>query len=174
MITYQQLWPLMDEKGITTYTLIHTYGISANQVNRWKHGADMKLSSLNKLCNILECTPSDLLRYQSDEVKSVYLQDKDRDVLVFAEQTPDMDVLYPIKKKEIPPSDPGILAHTLDRLMKEQGLTPRQLSDLSGIPLPTIRNLQYGKTKNPRSETCSALAAALSVTVEELLKPQVR
>ncbi len=170
MISYQRLWDLMKDKGITTYMLINTYGISANQVNRRKHGADMKLSSLNKLCDILECTPSDLLRYEPDEMKSVYLQDKERAVLEIAESALDLDDLYHVKKKEPTSADPGFPGLSLGHFMKERNLSPRQLSEISGVPLPTIRNLQYGKTKNPRSETCSALAAALGVTVEDFLQ----
>ena len=46
-------------------------------------------------------------------------------------------------------ADPGILGLSLGHFMKERNLSPRQLSEISGVPLPRIRNLQYGKTKIP-------------------------
>ena len=166
MIAYQRLWDLMKEKGVSTYTLIHTYGISSNQINRWKHGADMKLSTLNSLCGILECEPSDILTYTRDDVFSIQL--RDREVMLVSETKADTPRRVPVEKSAKNPSHP--LGDKLNRIMKERGIPARLLSKQSGIPLPTIRNIQYGRTTNPRTETLISLAQALGVSLEELME----
>lgn len=46
-----------------------------------------------------------------------------------------------------------------DRLNWEQ----QDLSDKSQVPVPTIKDIERGKTKNPRAKTLNALASALNV-----------
>ena len=169
MITYHNLWDLLNKKGITTYTLIKKHGISGNQINRWKHGEDMKLSTLNRLCYILECEPCDILTYDPDEKSPVLL--RDQNVLSVAE-SPEFPLLE--NDDEQPESEKhkatSHLSEKLNQLIKEKDIAPRSLARQSGVPLPTLRNIQYGKTKNPRTETLSALAKALNVPVEDLLE----
>ena len=167
MITYNRLWDLMKDRGITTYALIHKFGISANQINRWKHGEDMKLSTLNNLCTILNCEPSDILRYSRDELSSVVL--RDREILYVSEQEKKRTIFSKesSKKREKRPSNQ--LSENLNRLLKERHMLPRELADLSGVPLPTIRNIQYAKTKNPRTDTLSAIANVLGISIAELV-----
>ena len=74
MIDYQRLWDLLKEKGITSYALIHRYGVSSSQINRWKHGEDMRLSTLNLLCSILKCEPSDILTFTPDAYSAADLK----------------------------------------------------------------------------------------------------
>ena len=168
MITYQRLWDIMKAKGISTYALIHKFGISANQINRWKHGEDMKLSTLNVLCTILGCEPADILQYSHDELSSVILRDKE--VLYVSEQ----DDAFALKNGR-PKGQPdnkapaNRLSETLNHYLKEKNLSPRQLAEQSGVPLPTIRNIQYAKTQNPRTDTLSSIARVLGITIGELM-----
>ena len=66
MISYKPLWETMAQKGITTYALINKYGISANTINRLKHGNSITMFTLETLCNILNCTPNDIIEFKKN------------------------------------------------------------------------------------------------------------
>ena len=66
MITYEPLWETMKERNITTYTLIYKCGISSHTINNLKHNKGITIDTLNKLCNILDCTPNEILRFEKD------------------------------------------------------------------------------------------------------------
>lgn len=66
MITYEPLWETMKEKNVTTYTLIYKHGISAHTIHNLKHNKGITIETLNKLLNILDCTPNDILRFEKD------------------------------------------------------------------------------------------------------------
>ena len=62
------------------------------------------------------------------------------------------------------------LAHNLRYLRESRGLTQAQVSKLAGIPRPTWANLESGEA-NPTLAVLVRVAAALQVTIEELLSP---
>lgn len=68
-------------------------------------------------------------------------------------------------------SDPlaAHLAQSLRRLREARGLTQVQLSQASGVPRPTLANLESGSA-NPTLAVLSRVAAALSVPIEELVQ----
>lgn len=47
--------------------------------------------------------------------------------------------------------------------MKTNNITYQDLSDMSQIPLNTLKNLFCGKTKNPRIDTMQAIETALGL-----------
>ena len=51
----------------------------------------------------------------------------------------------------------------IKKYMKENNITYQELSDRSGIPLNTLKNLFRGKTKNPRIDTMQAIEKALGI-----------
>lgn len=57
MVNYEPLWETMKLKKVTTYALIHKYKISSKTVNNLKHNRGITVFTLERLCNILECTP---------------------------------------------------------------------------------------------------------------------
>lgn len=63
MVNYEPLWKTMAERGMTTYTLINKYGINARTINNLKHNKGITVFTLEKLCQILQCTPNDILRF---------------------------------------------------------------------------------------------------------------
>ncbi len=63
MISYEPLYKTMKEKGITTYKLINTYGISRSLIDRLKHNKPITTVTLNDLCAILDCKIEDILLY---------------------------------------------------------------------------------------------------------------
>lgn len=63
MISYEPLYKTMKEKGITTYTLVNTYGVSRSLLDRLKHGKPITTVTLNDLCTFLDCRVEDILLY---------------------------------------------------------------------------------------------------------------
>ena len=62
------------------------------------------------------------------------------------------------------------LAANLRRLRLAKKLTQVELAEASGVQQRTISNLETGETIEPGVRTAAALARALGVTVERLLK----
>lgn len=69
MIIYNKLWDLMDKKNISQYSLIYDYDISSLIINKLKHNKNVNVSTIDRLCNILDCTPNDILEYIPDNKK---------------------------------------------------------------------------------------------------------
>ena len=64
MIIYDKLWQRLIEKGISQSKLYKEYGISRAQIYRLKHNEVVKTSTLDMLCEILECKDiSDIATY---------------------------------------------------------------------------------------------------------------
>lgn len=69
MLNYEPLWKTMAEKGITTYTLINTYGINPRTVNNLKHNKSITMFTLERLCQILSCQAESIIRFEPEENK---------------------------------------------------------------------------------------------------------
>jgi transcriptional regulator with XRE-family HTH domain len=61
------------------------------------------------------------------------------------------------------------LAENIRRIRERRGLTQQELSDLSGVPRPTIANLESGAA-NPTLSVLLRVADSLSATVEDLVR----
>lgn len=69
-ISYQKLFVLLQEKGIKKYHL-RQQGIHANVMDKLIKNENVNVSTINKLCQILECQPCDIMEYvPDDETKS--------------------------------------------------------------------------------------------------------
>jgi len=64
----------------------------------------------------------------------------------------------------------GNLAANLKRLREARGLSQRAMAQLSGIPRPTWGSLEAGSA-NPTLSVLARAAAALQVSIEELIGP---
>ena len=64
MIAFDGLWRMMKEKGVSQYTLIHTYGISESQLTRLRRNEIVKTEILDKLCTILDCNIEDICEFR--------------------------------------------------------------------------------------------------------------
>lgn len=53
----------MENKGITTYTLINKFEINPRTVNNLKHNNGITVFTLERLCAILDCTPNDIIEF---------------------------------------------------------------------------------------------------------------
>ena len=67
MISYAPLWETMRRKNISTYSLIKDYGFSKGTLNALKHDRNITMATLNDICNLLGCTPAEVIAYTPDE-----------------------------------------------------------------------------------------------------------
>lgn len=65
------------------------------------------------------------------------------------------------------------LANRLAVYRKSAGLTQKELAERAGMPVVTLQKLENGVNSilRARTETTAALAKALNITVEELIRP---
>ena len=66
MIDYSPLWETMHEKNVSQYQLIKQ-GIDNKTLDSLKKNRNITLLTLEKLCNILKCTPNDIIRFKSED-----------------------------------------------------------------------------------------------------------
>jgi len=69
MISYENLWKVMKEKGISQYALIKQYGVSPAQITRLKRNEGVGTHTIDLFCRILDCEVSDIMKYVRDEEK---------------------------------------------------------------------------------------------------------
>jgi DNA-binding Xre family transcriptional regulator len=67
MVSYDKLWKVMKEKGVTQYTLIKQHGISPGQITRLKRNESVSTHTLEIFCKILNCDIGDIAHYIPDE-----------------------------------------------------------------------------------------------------------
>lgn len=63
MIDYSPLWATMEQKNISQYKLLKS-GIDNRTLDSLKKGKNITMLTLNKLCNILDCTPNDVVTFK--------------------------------------------------------------------------------------------------------------
>ena len=66
MISYRPFYQTLFKKGITEYYLIFKQGITASTLQRIRHGKAITTTTLNTLCEILDCRVEDILEYVPD------------------------------------------------------------------------------------------------------------
>ena len=67
MISYNNLWNVMKERGISQYALIKKYHISPAQITRLKRNESVSTHTIEMFCCILNCQVADIMRYVPDE-----------------------------------------------------------------------------------------------------------
>lgn len=61
MIKYDPFWNTLKSKGISTYALINSYGISSATIDRIRKGQGISTQKINDLCTILKCRVEDII-----------------------------------------------------------------------------------------------------------------
>lgn len=64
-ISYEPLWKTMKEKSVTQYKLLKS-GIDNKTLDGLKKNKNITLLTMEKLCNILNCTPNDIVKFIPD------------------------------------------------------------------------------------------------------------
>ena len=67
MISYDNLWKTMKERGITQYALIKQHRISPGQLTRLKRNESVSTHTIEIFCRILKCKVGDVMEYIEDE-----------------------------------------------------------------------------------------------------------
>ena len=67
MISYEKLWSVMKEKGVSQYALIKKYKISPGQITRLKRNESVSTHTIEVFCKILNCQPGDIIEFVKDE-----------------------------------------------------------------------------------------------------------
>lgn len=70
MIIYERLWECLKRKGISQNVLIRDYGVSTSQLYRLRKNQVVYTSTLDRLCEILECDLMDIVEYVPNEKQS--------------------------------------------------------------------------------------------------------
>lgn len=67
MISYRPFYETLSRKSISEYQLIFTHGVMPNTLQRMRHQKPITTTTLNTLCEILDCPVSDILEYVPPE-----------------------------------------------------------------------------------------------------------
>ena len=67
MISFDNLWKVMEERGVTQYALIKKYHVSPAQITRLKRNESISTHTVEMFCRILNCQVGDLMTYIPDE-----------------------------------------------------------------------------------------------------------
>ena len=66
MLSYEPLWRTMKDRQITTYFLINKKGFSPNIITSLRNNESITMYTLERLCQILDCTPNDVVMFLPD------------------------------------------------------------------------------------------------------------
>ena len=67
MISYDNLWNVMKEKGISQYALIKKHHISPAQITRLKRNESVSTHTIDVFCDILDCEVEDIMKHIKEE-----------------------------------------------------------------------------------------------------------
>ena len=67
VISYDNLWKTLKERGVSQYALIKRYGISPGQITRLKRNESVSTHTIEMFCKILHCAVGDVMEYIPDE-----------------------------------------------------------------------------------------------------------
>ena len=67
MISYENLWSVMKDRGITQYALIKQYHVSPGQITRLKRNESVSTHTIEMFCRILQCEVGDIMKYIPEE-----------------------------------------------------------------------------------------------------------
>ena len=64
MIIFDKLWIIMEQKGVSTYTLREKCGIDSKTVRRLKANENIETKTLDKICTALDCDITDIMEFK--------------------------------------------------------------------------------------------------------------
>ena len=67
MISYENLWRTMQERGVTQYALIKKHGVSPSQITRLKRNESVSTHTIETFCRILDCRVEDVMEYIKED-----------------------------------------------------------------------------------------------------------
>lgn len=76
MIVYDPLWETLKKKGLSTYTLRVKFQMSGSTVQRLRHNLSVSTNTLDDLCNLLDCSLSEIAAHVPDEKEAERLREQ--------------------------------------------------------------------------------------------------
>lgn len=67
IIVYTPLWETLKKKGLSTYTLRVKFQISGSTVQRLRKNMSVSTNTLDDLCNLLDCSLSEIAEHVPNE-----------------------------------------------------------------------------------------------------------
>ncbi len=67
MISYDNLWNVMKDKGISQYALIKKHHVSPGQITRLKRNESVSTHTIDMFCQILDCEVEDIMKHIKEE-----------------------------------------------------------------------------------------------------------
>ena len=71
MIKYDPMRRTMKNKRISTYKLIHEHNISSSTIERIRKDLPLTTTTVNDLCEILDCRIEDIMEYVPDKKSKI-------------------------------------------------------------------------------------------------------
>ena len=65
MISYRPLWETMERKNVSQYRLLKL-GINNKTLDRLKKSQNITVLTLERLCELLDCTPNDIIAFTKE------------------------------------------------------------------------------------------------------------
>ena len=66
MITYNNLWQTLNDRGIKKQELVDKYNFSKGMIDNLNHNRSITMYTLNEICRILDLTPDQVITYTKD------------------------------------------------------------------------------------------------------------
>ena len=66
MIVYDKLFKRLDERGITSYFIRKNKIMGESTLQKLRKNEPVTTATLNRLCELLDCQPGDLMEYVPD------------------------------------------------------------------------------------------------------------
>jgi DNA-binding Xre family transcriptional regulator len=67
MIQYNPFFYTLKAKGESTYTMIHKHNVSSSLIDRLRNNKPISTTTINDLCQILNCGVDDILEFVPSE-----------------------------------------------------------------------------------------------------------
>lgn len=74
MIKYQNILERLSQAGYTTYYLRQKKILSEGTIGKLRVDGNISTDTINKICNLLQCQPSDIMTHSVDEVDEEWLE----------------------------------------------------------------------------------------------------
>lgn len=65
--SYKKLWKLLIDKDMSKADLHKAAGLSSSTMTKLRHGEDVSMSALRKICTVLNCNISDIVEFVTAE-----------------------------------------------------------------------------------------------------------
>ena len=63
---YSPLWETMAQKGVSQYQLINKHNFSNGVLDTLRKNKNVTVNTIDCLCQILDCTPNDIIKIEKD------------------------------------------------------------------------------------------------------------